>query len=147
MPNTKGKMKTEQKVTDHTPTRVLEQVREMIEAVRALCGSEIVRCDQDLPSQAEADRVTQCSIIAEQLARAWYLTGYDWQEHAEKYSQEKALGAQAAARRGYDPALAACRRTYAVLSDVHHNWPGRNTEAGQQLLCDLRAALAAAEGR
>ncbi len=37
-------------------------------------------------------------------------------------------------------------RAYYRLADVHNSWPGRDTPAGQTLLCNMRDALAEATG-
>jgi len=42
--------------------------------------------------------------------------------------------------------LAACIQAYGNLSNVHNNWPGRGTMAGQRLLCDLLDAISEGTG-
>lgn len=38
-------------------------------------------------------------------------------------------------------------REYTELADIHNNWPGRDTMAGQAKLCRLRDLIAKATGR
>lgn len=39
------------------------------------------------------------------------------------------------------------KRSYSVLANIHNNWIGRHTAAGQKLLCDLRDTIAEKTGR
>lgn len=43
-----------------------------------------------------------------------------------------------------DELVAATSCAYRLLADISHNWHGRETAAGQKLLCDLRDAIARA---
>lgn len=43
--------------------------------------------------------------------------------------------------------LAALEKSYALLADIRHNWVGRETYAGQALLCSMRDTIAKATDR
>lgn len=43
--------------------------------------------------------------------------------------------------------LESAKTTYAFLADIRHEWPGRNTDGGQQLLSYLRDLIADATGQ
>lgn len=47
----------------------------------------------------------------------------------------------------HDALVKACAHAYVLLADIDHEWRGRNTLAGQALLCELRDAIVAATGR